>query len=99
MTREQALENALRDAEFILRKLAINPKEAPAMRDTMLRAGDDSRAALALPPDNADMLAALRECAEAFERIAVCLRPGSPVREETEKQANATHTAIARATA
>jgi len=38
---------ALRDAEFVLRKLAINWKEAGSMTDSALRSADDASSALA----------------------------------------------------
>jgi len=40
------LVEALKDAEFLLRKLAINWKEAGSMTDSALRSADDARAAL-----------------------------------------------------
>lgn len=41
------LVEALRDAEFLLRKLAINWKEAGSMKDSCARCAEDARAALA----------------------------------------------------
>jgi len=38
---------ALEDAEFLLRKIAINPKEAGAMVDSFRRSAEDARAAIA----------------------------------------------------
>lgn len=38
---------ALQDAEFLLRKLAINPKEALAMRDSLNRSAESARVAIA----------------------------------------------------
>lgn len=38
---------ALVDAEFLLRKLSINPKEIGAMLDTLNRSAADARAAIA----------------------------------------------------
>ncbi len=38
---------ALENAEFLLRKLAINPREIGRMTDSLKRAGDDMRAAIA----------------------------------------------------
>ena len=61
-----------------------------------INAGTAERARLiAAAPD---MLAALQEASEAFERIALCLRPDSPIRAEAEKHANAAHAAIRKAT-
>ena len=38
---------ALKDAEFLLRKLSINWKEAGAMVDSMKRSAENARAAIA----------------------------------------------------
>lgn len=38
---------ALQDAEFLIRKAAINPKEAAAMVDSFLRSAEDARTAIA----------------------------------------------------
>jgi hypothetical protein len=41
------LEGALTDAEFLLRKVGINWKEAGSMKDSFLRCSEDARAILA----------------------------------------------------
>lgn len=41
-----ALLAALEDAEFLLRKIAINPAEAWAIRDSFTRSAQDARAAI-----------------------------------------------------
>lgn len=38
---------ALRDAEFIIRKLSINPKEIGGMMDTLKRSAKDAKTAIA----------------------------------------------------
>ena len=40
------LREALEDAEFLMRKLAINPNEISAMKDSLVRSAESARAAL-----------------------------------------------------